>query len=535
MASPAPRPGGRDLGGRGLGRRGKKPDAAVTRKTGPADEAGLGFWQVALYIVVALTILRLAFLRVSPLEFDPAEAARWLWSRGLAWGYGAWGQGTASPLPIWLTAASSSFCGPGEACARAVSPLLQAATAMLLGGAGVALGSWRLGAWSMLVYATLPGVALGSMWLGADAPLMFFWAAGLYALLRLRRGGGIGWALLCGLAAGLGALSSEAMLLFPFAVTLYLAFSQEGRRSITGTTLSVIAALMVLALLPNLLWRFEHGAPLAAAAANATLQPSRVGEFLAWQFVIFGPIPLYFLLRQAIRGRGAPPADGGSGLLSGDDRLLLLCLSLPVLLVFLLLSPLGHASPIAFAPGAEATAYVAAALLAAGMALEGRAFAWLKGSVVAQGLIGLAFYGLVWITPHWHAAPRALAQAVAQFTGWHALGQALATQQARELPPPKLLIDGQVPASLLLYYAEIPPDGYVLWDAGREGPGGEAPRLRLGDPGPFFHVGTLEKENEISQRFTEVHRLSSIIIPVFTGELRRFYLDRLNGFKGYQP
>ena len=97
---------------------------------------------------------------------------------------------------------------------------------------------------------------------------------------------------------------------------------------------------------------------------------SRVADFLAWQLVIFGPVPLYFLLRQSIRGRRSPPVDTGDRVLSGDDRLLLLCLSLPVLLVFLLLSPLGHANPITFAPGIEATAYVAAALLVAGVALD---------------------------------------------------------------------------------------------------------------------------------------------------------------------
>ena len=529
MASPAPRPGGR----------GKKPRTSTAPETGRADEAGLGFWQVALYGVVALTLLRLAFLRVSPLEFDPAEASRWLWSRSLAWGYGGWGygvwgRGAASPLPVWLTAVSTSFCGPGEACARAASPLLQAATAMLLGGAGVALGSWRLGAWSMLLYATLPGVALASIWLGAGSTLLFFWAASLYAFLRLRRGGGIGWAFLCGLVAGLGALSSEAMLLFPFAVALYLALSQQGRRTVTGTALAVIATLMALALAPNILWRFEHGAPLAAAVADGSFEPSRVADFLVWQFIIFGPIPLYFLLRQAIRGRRVPRADGAGSVLSADDRLLLLCLSLPVLLVFLLLSPLGHASTIAFSPGAEATAYVAAALLAAGMALDGPLFAWLKGSVAAQGLIGLALYGVIWITPQWHAAPRPLADAVARLSGWHALGQTVAAQRARELPPPKLLIDGQVPASLLLYYAQIPPDGYVQWASDPEQPAGKAPHLRPGDEGPFLLVGTREHDEKVSH-FTEVQRLGDIIIPIFTGDLRRFYLDRLDRFKGPQP
>ena len=514
------------------------PGAAVRQKKpepAPPDAAGLGFWQVAIYIVVGLTLLRLAFLRVSPLEFDPAEASRWLWSRSLAWGYEAFGRGTASPLPVWLTSVSSSFCRPGEACARAASPLLQAAAAMLLGGAGATLGSWRLGAWAMLLYATLPGVALSSMWLGADSTLIFFWAASLYAFLRLRRDGGMGWALLCGLAAGLGALSSEAMLLFPFALTLYLALSKEERGTVTGVRLAVIAALMALALAPNIFWRLEHGAPLASTAANGTFRPGRVADFLAWQLIIFGPVPLYFLLRQVIPGHRSPPANAGDRLLTGDDRLLLLCLSLPVLLVFLLLSPLGHASPIAFAPGVEATAYVAAALLVAGVALDAPSLAWLKTSVAAQGLIGLALYGLIWVTPHWHGAPRPLAEAVAQRSGWHAFGRAVAAQRARELPPPRLLLDGQVPASVLLYYAEIPPGDYVLWSRNPEQVEGDAPLLRAGDEGPFLLVGTSEHDQKISPHFTGVQRLSSIIIPVFTGELRRFYLDRLDGFRGYQP
>src|SRR5206468_277589 len=160
---------------------------------------------------------------------------------------------------------------------------------------------------------------------------------------------------LCGLAAGLGALSSEAMLLFPFALTLYLGLSRESRGSITGARLAVIAALIALVLAPNIFWRLEHGGPLAAAVANGSFQPSRIADFLAWQLVIFGPVPLYFLLRQPLRERLSPPAEAGASVLSGDDRLLLRCLSLPVLFVFLLLSPLGHASPVTFAPGVEAT------------------------------------------------------------------------------------------------------------------------------------------------------------------------------------
>jgi 4-amino-4-deoxy-L-arabinose transferase-like glycosyltransferase len=478
---------------------------------------------VALYVVVGLTLLRLAFLRVSPLEFDSAEAARWIWSRTLALGYDA-----AAPVPVWLTTASTSFCGPGEACARAASPLLQAGTAILLGAAGSALGSRRLGAWAMLTYATLPGVAIASIWLGADSPLMFFWALTLYACLRLRQGGGIGWALLGGLAAGLGALSNAAMLLFPLGVALYLLLSRGRGPAIAGRHLALMAAVLLLVLLPHLLWRLGHGAILPPVGPSAIF-PSLL-SFLLWQIVIFGPLPLYFLLRSAA-------GDVEGALVTRDDRRLLLCLSLPVLLASLLVSLAAGPAPEAlpYDPGAVAVAYVAAALLVAGLALRGRAFAWLKASVVAQGAIGLALYGLLWATPHWHGAPRPLAQAVARLSGWHALGRAVAAELTRQLPPPQLLIDRRVPASLLLYYAAVPPGGYVPWPDDLEGPGGGVAAVRPGAPGPFLLVSPAGREREIAAHFTEVQSVGSIVIPLFTGELRRFDLDRLAGFRGGEP
>src|SRR5215475_13538964 len=116
-----------------------------------SNEPDLGVWTLSVYVVAGLTILRFLFLRASPLEFQAVEAESWVWSRTFALAYG-----TLPPLPVWLTGVSASVCGPEEACARAFSPLFQAGTAILLGLCGVVLGSRRLGAWSMLTYATLP-------------------------------------------------------------------------------------------------------------------------------------------------------------------------------------------------------------------------------------------------------------------------------------------------------------------------------------------------------------------------------------------
>ena len=155
--------------------------------------------------------------------------------------------------------------------------------------------------------------------------------------------------------------------------------------------------------------------------------------------------------------------------------------------------------------------------------------------MIAQGAIGLALYGLIWATPHWHSAPRPLAEAVARLTGWRALGRAVTAELTRQMPPPKLLIDKRVPASLVLYYAEIPPGSYVPWQDDPEDLGGGTVPLQPGAEGPFLLVGPAGQEKEIAAHFSEVQSAGSVIIPLFTGELRRFELDRLAGFRGGQP
>ncbi|MFZ5728103.1 MAG: 4-amino-4-deoxy-L-arabinose transferase, partial [Pseudomonadota bacterium] len=44
-------------------------------------------WRAALAITLALTVVRLVALFVTPLELYPDEAQYWLWSRTLDFGY----------------------------------------------------------------------------------------------------------------------------------------------------------------------------------------------------------------------------------------------------------------------------------------------------------------------------------------------------------------------------------------------------------------------------------------------------------------
>ena len=95
------------------------------------------------------------------------------------------------------TVAASVF-GDSEFAVRLSAPLLHAGAAVFVYGIGARLYDQRVGFWSALTYANLPGVSVSAFIISTDAPLMFFWAAALYAFVRAREEGGWGWWLAVG-------------------------------------------------------------------------------------------------------------------------------------------------------------------------------------------------------------------------------------------------------------------------------------------------------------------------------------------------
>src|ERR1700759_4699387 len=163
-----------------------------------------GLWMLAS--VAAITALRLLWLALQPADLFPDEAQYWVWSQKLALGYYS-----KPPLVAWLIALTTGLFGDSEFAVRLSAPLLHAGAALFLYGIGARLYDERVGFWSALTYANLPGVSVSAFIISTDAPLMFFWAAALYAFVRAREEGGWGWWLAVGLAAGLGLLAKYAM------------------------------------------------------------------------------------------------------------------------------------------------------------------------------------------------------------------------------------------------------------------------------------------------------------------------------------
>lgn len=268
------------------------------------------FWRLIACLGVLLA-LRLAGLYANATDLVPDEAQYWSWSHELAFGYFS-----KPPMIAWVIGGARAICGDGEMCLRAASPVLYTVAAMMLYLSGRALYGARVGFWSAIVFATLPGVSYSSNLITTDVPLILLWTIALYAWVMLVKRHSMGFAVLLGVAIGFGLLAKQAMIYAVLCIACHAAVSREAREALKGGR-AVAAALIALALFaPNVIWNAQHGfATVRHTEANIGwhypyIHPLRLLEYVGVQFGVFGPILLVARLgasfaRPPIRTRGS--------------------------------------------------------------------------------------------------------------------------------------------------------------------------------------------------------------------------------------
>ena len=83
-------------------------------------------------------------------------------------------------------------------CIRSASPVLYTLAAFMIYLTGRALYG-RVGFWSAIVFATLPGVSYSSLLITTDVPLVLLWTVMLYAWVMLVKRQSMAVAVLLGL------------------------------------------------------------------------------------------------------------------------------------------------------------------------------------------------------------------------------------------------------------------------------------------------------------------------------------------------
>jgi 4-amino-4-deoxy-L-arabinose transferase-like glycosyltransferase len=295
--------------------------------TSPSDTTG--WLRPALILVAAVTGLRWILLAFNQTDLFVDEAQYWLWGQEFAFGYYS-----KPPLIAWLIGAVTWAAGSDAPFwVRMPGAALHGATALILAALAARMYSARVAVWVAASYVTLPMVGLGSLLISTDTVLAPFFAAALYFHRRLIETQAARFALLAGVAIGIGALAKYAVVYFLLGVAVSALLRRDLRMS--GRNAAVMLAGFAAVIAPNLIWNLSHQmSTLAHTADNigwvrqdhllGGLNPGHLVSFLAAQAAVFGPVLLIGLLA----GLRKP----GAGRLAGFVLPVLVVVSLQALL-----------------------------------------------------------------------------------------------------------------------------------------------------------------------------------------------------------
>src|SRR5262249_50059233 len=355
-------------------------------------------------------LIRLAGLTFSTVDLFYDEAQYWAWSRELAFGYF-----TKPPLLAWTIALAERICGSSEACIRAPAPILYFGTSLLVYAVARELYDAKVAFYAAISTALATGCVFSARIISTDVPFLFFWALALLAYVKLLKEPTPRWAIVLGLALGLGLLAKYAMVYFVLGLAVAAWFDDDARRLLRRRELWLALALAAVILVPNVVWNAQNGFVTFKHTGDNIqgegfgFNPLKGLEFIGTQFFVFGPIVFAVLVLALIRIRSPE--------LNRADRLLLYFAGVPlglVVAVSFITRAHGNWAPAAFVSGL----IVAVAILA-----RRRAWSWLAASLGIGILAQVVFLAGDAMATRWTDPWFGTGDTYRRTLGWRALGE----------------------------------------------------------------------------------------------------------------
>lgn len=250
--------------------------AAIREAAAAADRHWL---RLGYLLVGVLLVFRLGYIAAGVIELSEDEAYQWLWSKHLALSYYS-----KPPMIAYLQWLGTRIWGDTELGVRFMSPVIAAATAVLVLRFFAAHVSARAGFWLVVMLTVTPLTAVGAVLLTIDPPLVLCWTAAMLAGWRALQPTGRtrDWAW-TGLWMGLGFLSKYTALLQVACFALVFATWPGARSHLRRPGPWLALAILAVCTLPVVVWNAQHG------WITVTHLGDRAGLDTTWQFT-----PKYF-------------------------------------------------------------------------------------------------------------------------------------------------------------------------------------------------------------------------------------------------
>src|SRR6266566_748666 len=289
--------------------------------------------------VAALTAIRFSLLATTNLSFD--EEYFWMWSERLAPAYFSKGPGIAFAIR-----ASTAVFGANEFGVRFFSPVLAAATSLLLFYFARRLFGATAGLWAVIGLNATPIFNIGAVLMTIDAPSIFFWMAAMFTFwLAVEKSPSFSWYWpLTGLLIGLGFLCKYTNAFELISILLVLALAPRLRQEFARPGLYLLLGVFALCSIPPIVWNAQHAwitlthlRSRGGVGHGFGFHPVEILEFLGEHFLAYSPF-LFLALAWGVIG-------SWRRLNQQFKVLFLMWFGLPVFLFYLFLSLNKAAAP----------------------------------------------------------------------------------------------------------------------------------------------------------------------------------------------
>jgi 4-amino-4-deoxy-L-arabinose transferase-like glycosyltransferase len=477
---------------------------------------GLG---LAFALLAVLTLVRLIGLKFSTVDLFFDEAQYWTWSRELAFGYFS-----KPPLLAWTIALAEHICGGSEACIRAPAPILYLGTSLLVYAVARQLYGIRVAFYAALSIALATGTAFSARIISTDVPLLFFWALALLAYVKLLANGGMRWGVVLGIALGFGLMAKYAMIYFLLGIALAAWLDRDARALIRSPALWVALPIAAVVVAPNIIWNIDNGfATFRHTGDNiqgggVAFNPLKGLEFIAAQFIVFGPVVFAVLLYAIVQI--------GSAALNRADRLML-AFALP---------PLALVTATGFVTRAlanwAAPAFISAAVVVIAILVRRGAWKWIALSLGIGVFAQAALLAGDALATRLNVPGLANGDLYRRTLGWRALGEQ-AGELARRVGARTILGDARDDVASLAYYWRDQPEQVLSW------PHSSVPNhqfdltraLTADTPLPILFVSHCSSTARLSTQFERVEALGSFKAPTGPTSARTYFAFKLDGWR----
>ncbi|MEW6408832.1 MAG: glycosyltransferase family 39 protein [Nitrospirota bacterium] len=342
-----------------------------------------------ILIMLAVTLLRILYIKYGPLDLSTEEAQYWEWSRRLDLSYYSKG-----PMVAYIIYILTKIGGNTELAVRTGAVVISILISILLYiFTKDIFKSERAAFFAGVVPQVTPLFAAGSILMTIDPPFILFWGLSIYFLRKaVTERENIFW-YLTGIAIGFGLLSKYTMAMFYPLVFLFLLLSKKDRHWLIRKEPYLAFIISIIIFSPVIIWNIQHDwvtvkHVIGQANVPAGFRASSKWfiEFIVSQVGIITPLVFAGILYAMIK-------SGQLALKNPRDHLLLFLTSAPVIIFFALKSLQGKVQA-NWPAHAYFTAFVSVSGIFEGLYLKKRGIRIFVISAIFIGIIltGFAHY-----------------------------------------------------------------------------------------------------------------------------------------------